>query len=162
MTTRTATSSSGTSSPPVHRAILAHLDAPHIRESDAIIVYLVDKYDTGHKVSASTDGDKYKQLQWLFFQSSGQGPYFGQAAWFTFFHPEKIPSAQERYKNEIVRVLGVLEDVLSKQEWLVGGKATVSDLSFIPYVSFSLSTRAEKLNDVIAGTTSPSAVSWRV
>lgn len=60
-------------------------------------------------------------------------------AWFTYFHPEKIASAQERYKNEILRVLGVLEDVLSKQEWLVGGKVTVSDLSFIPYVTCLIS-----------------------
>ena len=51
------------------------------------------------------------------------------------YHPEKIPSAIERYQKEILRVLGVLESVLSKQEWLVGGKLTIADLSFIPYVS---------------------------
>ena len=37
-------------------------------------------------------------------------------------------------KKEIVRVLGVLESVLSKQQWLVGDKCSVSDLSFITYV----------------------------
>ncbi len=79
----------------------------------------------------TTEEDKFVLLQWLFFQASGQGPYYGQAAWFTFFHPEKIPSAQERYKKETLRVLGVLEGVLSKQEWLVGGKPTIGDLSFI-------------------------------
>lgn len=110
------------------------------RESDAIIQYLVDKYDPEHKISASTEADKYKQLQWLFFQASGQGPYFGQLAWFTFFHPEKIPSAQERYKNEILRVLGVLESVLSQQEWLNAGKVTVADLSFIQFVVLRLSS----------------------
>lgn len=31
------------------------------------------------------------------------------------------------------RVLGVLESVLSKQDWLVGGKMTVADLSFVPW-----------------------------
>ncbi|OJT13985.1 Glutathione S-transferase 1 [Trametes pubescens] len=50
-------------------------------------------------------------------------------------HPEKIPSAIERYQKEILRVLGVLESVLSKREWLVGGKCTVADLSFIPCVA---------------------------
>ena len=108
---------------------------PRHRESDAIILYIVDKYDPEHTISAASDADRYLQLQWLFFQSSGQGPYFGQCAWFSFFHPEKLPSAQERYKNEILRVFGVLEDVLSKQEWLVGGKASVADISFIPYAS---------------------------
>ncbi|MBW0587040.1 hypothetical protein O181_126755 [Austropuccinia psidii MF-1] len=35
--------------------------------------------------------------------------------------------------NETKRVLGVLESVLSKQEWLVGNKYTVADLSFFSW-----------------------------
>lgn len=42
-----------------------------------------------------------------------------------------MPSALERYRNEIQRVLGVLDGVLAEQEWLVGGRATVADMSFI-------------------------------
>jgi glutathione S-transferase len=53
---------------------------------------------------------------------SGQGPYFGQGAWFTKFHPEKLPSAQERYLNEIKRVVGVLDKHLQGREYLVGDK----------------------------------------
>ena len=62
-------------------------------------------------------------------------PYYGQAGWFILFSPEKIPSVIERYQKEIIRVLGVLESVLSKQQWLVGGKCSVADLSFITYVA---------------------------
>ncbi|KZO98636.1 glutathione S-transferase C-terminal-like protein [Calocera viscosa TUFC12733] len=102
-------------------------------ESDAILLYLVDKYDPEHKISASTEADKYKQNQWLFFQASGQGPYFGQAAWFTFYHPEKIPSAINRYKDEIKRVWGVLDGVLKEREWLVGDKMSIADFAFIPW-----------------------------
>ena len=40
----------------------------------------------------------------------------------------RIPLAIERYQKEILRVFGVLESVLSKQEWLVGGKCTIADL----------------------------------
>ena len=44
------------------------------RESVAIILYLVDKYDPEHKLSVSEASDeKYQQLQWLLFQASGQG-----------------------------------------------------------------------------------------
>ena len=63
-------------------------------------------------------------------------PYFGQCIWFKMHHPEKVPSAQERYDNEVRRLLGVLESVLSKQEWLVGGKFTIADLAFVPYVLY--------------------------
>ena len=62
-------------------------------------------------------------------------PYFGQAMWFLNTHPEKIPSAIERYKNETLRVFGVLDGVLAKSPsgWLVGGKCTAADISFIPW-----------------------------
>jgi len=105
-------------------------------ESDAILIYLADKYDTERKFSASKPEDKYKELQWLFFQASGQGPYFGQAVWFSSAHSEKIPSAIERYQNEVKRVLGVLERALSKQEWLVGDKYSIADLSFIMWHTY--------------------------
>ena len=116
----------------------------------------MDKYDTKKKYTATTEEDKYRVLQWVFFQASGQGyvhclrflltcafvfscritsPYYGQAVWFQLYHPEKIASAVERYQNEIKRVLGVLESVLSKQEWLVAGKLTIADISFVSYVS---------------------------
>jgi glutathione S-transferase len=62
-----------------------------------------------------------------------RSPYFGQSAWFQRFHPEKVQSAVDRYNNEIRRVLGVLDSVLSKQEYLVGGKVTIADLSFVPW-----------------------------
>ncbi|KAH8100292.1 glutathione S-transferase C-terminal-like protein [Cristinia sonorae] len=102
-------------------------------ESAAILIYLTDKYDTEKKFTFTEGNEKYELLQWLFFQMSGQGPYFGQGFWFTFFHPEKVPSAVERYQNEAKRVLGVLESVLSKKEWLVGGKVTIADIAFVPW-----------------------------
>ncbi|KAK7749696.1 Transcriptional regulator ure2 [Cytospora paraplurivora] len=67
---------------------------------------------------------------------SGQGPYFGQCTCFTYLHPEKVPSAIERYSNEIRRVLGVLDGVLaakSEPQWLVGDRITFAGLAFVPW-----------------------------
>ena len=64
-------------------------------------------------------------------------PYFGQAVWFMRSHPEKLPDVIERYQKETIRVLGVLESVLSKQEWLVGGKCTIADISLITFDSLA-------------------------
>ena len=104
-------------------------------ESAAIIQYLAENYDKDGKISYKDGEEKYKQLQWLAFQVSGQGPYFGQATWFQVFHPEKLPSAIERYQNEISRVNGVLDSYLSKHEWLVGDKCTFADLSFVTWAN---------------------------
>ncbi|KZV90906.1 glutathione S-transferase [Exidia glandulosa HHB12029] len=114
-----------------------------IWESNAILQYLISEYDTEHKISVADDDKegKYRTEQWLFFQASGQGPYFGQAQWFMYFHPEHIPSAIKRYQDEIRRVFGVLDNVLKDREWLVGDKFTIADLSFIKYTDYA----AEKL-----------------
>lgn len=103
-------------------------------ESGAIIEYLVDRYDVSHTISypAGTPRSFYAK-QWLYFQVSGQGPYFGQAMWFVLFHPEKILSAQERYVNEIRRVSRVLDRALEGQDWLVGDKCSYADISFLPW-----------------------------
>jgi glutathione S-transferase len=66
---------------------------------------------------------------------SGQGPYFGQKNWFSMWHPEKIPSAIERYAKEAVRITGVIDAHLKKTsaDYLVGDKATYADLMFVMY-----------------------------
>ncbi|KAK7676497.1 hypothetical protein QCA50_020571 [Cerrena zonata] len=44
-----------------------------VRESDAILLYIVDKYDTEKKLTVANTNEKYQLIQWLFFQASGQG-----------------------------------------------------------------------------------------
>ncbi len=128
-------------------------------ESGAIISYLIDTYDKEHKLTYISWPEKYFLQQWSFFQASGQGPYFGQCAWYVFsrhfracclsfsapiasttslttprfalFHPEKLESAQTRYANELKRIVGVLDRVLEGKEWLVGDKCTYADLAFV-------------------------------
>lgn len=48
-------------------------------------------------------------------------------------HPEKLPSAIERYVNEVHRILGVLNTALEGRTWLVGDKCTFADLAFLPW-----------------------------
>lgn len=100
-------------------------------ESGAIVSYLVDTYDKEHRLTYTSTPEKYFLQQWSFFQASGQGPYFGQAAWFNLFHPEKLESAQTRYANELKRIVGVLNRALKGKEWLVGDKCTYADLAFV-------------------------------
>jgi len=66
---------------------------------------------------------------------SGQGPYFGQKAWFSNFHAEKLPSAERRYADEIRRVLGVVDAHLAKQgtPYLTGDRATYADLAWVTW-----------------------------
>ena len=104
-------------------------------ESGAIIQYLGEEYDQQNVLNYSTKPEKALVKSWLHFQMSGQGPMYGQLAWFTRFRPDNIPSAVERYRAEVRRVLGVVEAHLNKtgQDYLVGDKATIADLAFLPW-----------------------------
>ncbi|KAI0967711.1 thioredoxin-like protein [Xylaria arbuscula] len=112
-------------------------------ESGPIIEYLVEQYDKDHKISYDSFTEKYQIKQWIGYQISGQGPYYGQGVWFAFFHHEKVPSAVERYLKEVERVRSVVDlhlsrragekqgvKVADKDVWLVGDKITVADLSW--------------------------------
>lgn len=115
-------------------------------ESGAILEYLIERYDSDHRFSfPQGTPEAYHAKQWLFFQVSGQGPYYGQAAWFKKFHQEQLPSALERYNKEVDRVTGVLEGWLAQEKrkfgdgtksggpWLVGNKLSYVDFAFVSW-----------------------------
>ncbi|KAJ6024427.1 Bcgst6 [Penicillium herquei] len=104
-----------------------------IWESGAIIEYLIEQYDPDCQLSFATFHERNLARVWLHFQATGQGPYYGQAGWFSLSAPENIPIAKERYRNEIRRVTGVLNSVLENQTWLVGDRCSFADLCFIPW-----------------------------
>ncbi|KAF2817278.1 glutathione S-transferase [Mytilinidion resinicola] len=109
-------------------------------ESGAILEYLIERYDTDRRLSFEPGTpESFYAKQWLFFQASGQGPYYGQLGWFKLYHHEKVPSAIARYLAEVNRVTGVLDGWLAKQDtgaggpWLVGGKLSYADLAFVSW-----------------------------
>ncbi|VUC25379.1 unnamed protein product [Clonostachys rosea] len=102
-------------------------------ESGAIVEYLVETYDKEGKLTVTDAKDKWHLKQYLHFQMSGQGPYYGQAVWFHRFHPEDVPSAKTRYEEQVTRVLGVLDNILKDKEYLVANKLTYADLVFVPW-----------------------------
>ncbi|KAJ0350334.1 hypothetical protein COL154_003942 [Colletotrichum chrysophilum] len=78
------------------------------------------------------------RCQWLLYQTTGQGPYYGQAMWFIIYQP--LPEARERYVKEVNRVTGVLEGHLAKQtpdadgnSWFLGGRISYVDIAFFTW-----------------------------
>ncbi|KAF9632950.1 hypothetical protein BFW01_g3813 [Lasiodiplodia theobromae] len=104
-------------------------------ESGAILEYIAENFDKDGKLCYPSGKEKYQQLSWLHLQMSGQGPYFGQCAWFSLYHGEKVQSAINRYAAEIKRVLAVIDSHLAatKSNYLVGDKCTYADLAWVPW-----------------------------
>lgn len=61
----------------------------------------------------------------------------GQANHFFRYAPEKIQYGIDRYQNECKRLYTVLEEQLKGQEYFVGNKYTVADMSIFTWVRWS-------------------------
>ena len=102
-------------------------------ESGAILLYLADK--TGQFISPDPS-TRYETIQWLMWQMGGVGPMFGQVGFFNKFagkdYEDKRP--RDRYANEAVRLLGVLDSRLMGRDWVMGADYTIADISLIGWV----------------------------
>jgi GST-like protein len=96
-------------------------------DSSAILLYLAEK--TGKFLPAKTDKARGELLSWMFFVSSGVGPYFGQAVHFKNYAPEKLPYANNRYVFEGQRHAGILDARLGKQKYMLGDAYTIVDMN---------------------------------
>ena len=98
-------------------------------ESGAILMYLAEK--SGRLWPADLR-QRYTVIQWLMFQMGGVGPMFGQANYF-YRLEEKVPFAIERFHKEALRLYGVLEKALGKNEFL-SGEYSIADIATYPWV----------------------------
>ncbi len=99
-------------------------------ESGAILIYLAEK--TGRFLPSETR-ERLSVLQWLMFQMSGVGPMFGQANHFIKFAAEDVPYGKKRYRDEAMRLLGVMDRRLAEVEFLAGDYS-IADIATWPWV----------------------------
>jgi GST-like protein len=76
---------------------------------------------------------RYTVIQWLTFQVASVGPMFGQCGHFLGYAPRKIRYAIDRYRNETLRLYGVLDRRLGKVPFL-GGDYSIADIATWPWV----------------------------
>jgi GST-like protein len=102
-------------------------------ESGAILLYLAEK--SGRFVPQDARG-RYHTLQWLMFQVAGIGPLFGQVGFFNKFAGKEFEDKRPRdhYAAEARRLLGVLDDRLQGQVWIMGDEYTIADIATFPWV----------------------------
>jgi GSH-dependent disulfide-bond oxidoreductase len=103
-------------------------------ESGAILIYLAEK--TG-QLLPKDPAARAVALQWLMFQMGSVGPMFGQYGHFANYAPEKIPYAIERYTNETLRILRVLEKRLADAPFLAGDEYSIADIATYPWTRLS-------------------------
>jgi GSH-dependent disulfide-bond oxidoreductase len=96
-------------------------------DSSACLLYLAEK--TGKFLPAKTDKGRGELFSWMFFVSSGVGPYSGQSVHFRNYAPEKIAYAINRYAFEAGRHFGIINTRLAKNKYMLGDTYTIVDMN---------------------------------
>ena len=106
-------------------------------ESGAILQYLARK--TG-QFYGETVRDQLIVDQWLMWQMGGLGPMAGQAHHFLKYAPRMdpthdLPYAKDRYRSETGRLYKVLNEQLSKHEYVAGDFYSIADMAIWGWAS---------------------------
>ena len=106
-----------------------------IFESGAILQYLARK--TG-QLYGKTERERIAVDEWLMWQMGGVGPMAGQAHHFLSYAPamdppQVLPYAQNRYRNEVGRLYGVLDRQLANHAFVAGDALSIADIAIWPW-----------------------------
>ncbi|KKY28680.1 putative glutathione s-transferase [Phaeomoniella chlamydospora] len=113
-----------------------------VMETSAELLYLLKFADKDDVFGFKDELERSQCLQWLFFWHGSGAPYQGNTNFFRR-QKEQIPFAINRFRNETLRVFGVLEIQLSgkytgePREYLAGkgkGKYSVADIGTWPWI----------------------------
>jgi GST-like protein len=111
-------------------------------ESGAILLYLADK--TGKFLSRELR-PRTEAVQWLFWQMGNLGPMAGQNNHFSNYAVEKLTYAIDRYRNEVNRLYGVLNQRLADRSF-VAGDYSIADMAIYPWI-VPYERQGQKLED---------------
>ncbi|MES0880219.1 glutathione S-transferase N-terminal domain-containing protein [Roseibium sp. SCP14] len=101
-------------------------------ESGAILLYLAEK---SGKLLPENPAAKYEAIQWVMWQMGGLGPMTGQLGFFHKFAGKEYEDRRpfERYRDEVIRLLGVLDRQLEGQGFIVGNEYSIADITCWPW-----------------------------
>ena len=104
-------------------------------ESGAILQYLARK---SGQFYGKTERERIAVDEWLMWQMGGVGPMAGQAHHFLKYAPgletpQVLPYAQDRYRNEVNRLYGVIDKKLEGQDFVAGDFYSIADMAIWPW-----------------------------
>ncbi|MGI4748824.1 MAG: glutathione S-transferase family protein [Janthinobacterium lividum] len=130
---------------------IVDIDAPGgplpIFESGAILTYLAER---SSRFLPASGAERFKTLEWLYWQVGGLGPMLGQLGFFAMMSKDKVPPAIERFTTEVDRLLGVLEGRLAKSPYLGGESYTIADMATYPWMAAAMERMQAALGDSLA------------
>ena len=99
-------------------------------ESGAILIYLAEKSGKFYEKV-----NKLKIDQWLMAQMGSIGPFIGQYHFFYKFNKGLSEVGEKRYFEMTKKVYEVLENHLSKNDYLAGENYSIADIATWPWIA---------------------------
>ena len=99
-------------------------------ESGAILIYLAEKSGKFYEKE-----NKLKIDQWLMAQMGSIGPFIGQYHFFYKFNKGLSEVGEKRYFEMTKKVYEVLENHLSKNNYLAGQNYSIADIATWPWIA---------------------------
>lgn len=106
-------------------------DGTVIRDSNAILIYLAEKYDNGRWLPRDPIG-RARVQEWLSVASNElvHGPALARAAIVFKRDYDHAVAVDKAHK-----LMQILDGHLADRNWLAGEQASLADVSFYPYIS---------------------------
>ena len=112
-------------------AIIDHSNKKEsVFESGAILIYLAEKSGKFYEKE-----NKLKIDQWLMAQMGSIGPFIGQYHFFYKFNKGLSEVGEKRYFEMTKKVYEVLENHLSKNDYLAGENYSIADIATWPWIA---------------------------
>lgn len=109
-----------------------------IWESGAILLYLGENYDPEGRILPKDPRKRMEAIQYAFFQTGGIGPNLGRLGAALRKEGEKNDEMIEIFTDEVIRLLGVLDTILSDGREYLAGDYSIGDIMHYPWLSIML------------------------
>ena len=127
-------------------------------ESGAIVEYLADKSGL---LLAKPSAERYRVLQWVYWQMANLGPMMGNANHFKNYaknltdDPNQLEYGTKRFVGEVDRLCGVMDAQLGANRYLAGDEYSIADIMSWPWACL-----LERLIDPSVNTSFPNLKRW--
>ncbi len=125
-----------------------------IWESGAILLHLGERYDDAGVILPEDPARRMEAIQYAFFQTGGIGPNMGRFGAAVRKEGEKNDEMIQIFGDEVDRLCGVLDRILSDGREYLAGDYSIGDIMHYPWLSIGLGFGLPQI------TGHPNVVAW--
>jgi len=119
---------------PNHKIPVIEDDGIVVWESGAVLLYLAERYGQGEILSRDP-ARRIEAIQYAFFQAGGIGPNLGRLGEALRKQGEKNGEMIDVFSEEVDRLLGVIDTILSDGRPFLAGEYSIGDIMHYPWLA---------------------------